>query len=137
MFKLGNLCLLEEDQEGMPVFSASGERGGEMIDLKFRQKNKNNGSWRYWGMVNGRWENPAWTDNYEHPNQSGRFTGKKDIDGTEIFEGDRIEYFVKKVRKVGIVQWADSLAGFWIVGDLFKLQDVQHWKIMVIGNEGE
>lgn len=59
-------------------------------------------------------------------------TGKLDIVGVEIFDDDCVQYYVRNVRKVGVVKWAN--VGFWIVRELEKLRDINRWKIKVIGS---
>ena len=58
-----------------------------MREIKFRQRNKNNGQWFYWGFVNGEWIDPMQQDNYDNPEDSDRFTGLHAKNG-EIYEGD-------------------------------------------------
>jgi hypothetical protein len=52
--------------------------------MKFRQRNKNNGQYHYWGDIEGEWIPPKKTDNYIHPGESDRYVGVKN--GIEIYE---------------------------------------------------
>lgn len=59
-----------------------------MREIKFRQRNKNNGHWHYWGFVDGEWGMPLIQDNHVKQEQSEQYTGLKDKNGVEIYEGD-------------------------------------------------
>ncbi len=79
-----------------------------MRQIRFRQRNKNNGQWHYWGMVNGEWINPKWQDNYEHPSVSNQFTGLFSKDGKEIWEGDIVQTFNLRDNIIGKIQWNED-----------------------------
>lgn len=66
-----------------------------MEHIKFRQRNKNNGSFWEWGCwldpeEKGGWVSPKLSDNYVDPGESDLFTGKRDKNGIDIFEGDKV-----------------------------------------------
>jgi len=90
-----------------------------MDNIKFRQGNKNNGHYYYWGNIDGGWVDPKKTDNYISPDKSDRFINMKDDNDVEIYEGDRVEVefpyiwgdlFVRK----GEVKYSDKMAKFYI-----------------------
>jgi len=58
--------------------------------------------------------------------------GLHDKNGKEIWENDLVKYSVRSKTYINPVVW--GTCGFWIQGDLFRLNDIIHWKIEVIGN---
>jgi uncharacterized phage protein (TIGR01671 family) len=76
--------------------------------LKFRQRNVNNGSWHYWGYIDGEWVQPLVQDNYYNPDLSDQYTGLPDKDGKEIYEGD----IIRTVRGLREVSYSDETAMF-------------------------
>ena len=91
-----------------------------MREIKFRQRNKNNGQWHYWGMVDGAWVQPLIQDNYDHPKDSDQYTGLKDKqEGKEIYEGDIVKiddfYIGDYLEKGGfvIVKYEDDGFGLY------------------------
>lgn len=41
-----------------------------------------------------------------------RYTGKQDVTGKEIFEGDILDWETKEAKEDGVVRWIDG--GFWL-----------------------
>ncbi len=62
-----------------------------MREIKFRQRNINNGQFHYWGFIDGEWINPVIQDNYVKPEESEQYTAIKDKNGKEIYEGDIVK----------------------------------------------
>jgi len=108
---------------------------------KYRGVRKDNGEWVYGDVIHfpattaighPDKDGVCWEEYDVIPETVGQFTGKKDIDGVEIWEGDKVEYYIRKTRYVGQIAWGSI--GFWLIGEIDKLNWVEHWKIKVIGN---
>lgn len=83
-----------------------------MSNIKYRQYNKENRQWHYWGCIDGQWVNPLQQDNYQLPEYSQRFTGLTDRNNKEIYEGD---YIRMEDGVICVVSWLDD--GFVLMGD--------------------
>ena len=92
-------------------------------EIKFKAKSIYNGEWVNGDLLHqadgthifmGKGENGHTLCPRVDPSTVCRFTGLKDCDGNEVWEGDIIKspYFVK----LAIVKWDDSLCGFKCVG---------------------
>ena len=101
-----------------------------MREIKFRQRNKNNGQFHIWGMDAGIWHNPLWQDNYVHPNESDQFTGLEDKNGKDIFEGDIVLHLDEKYDI--IIYCATA----WLQSDTRQLAlfEIDNTDMEVIGN---
>lgn len=81
-----------------------------MRTIKFRQRNKNNGQFHYWGAFkSGEFTGPMTSDNHVGPEESNAFTGLLDKNGKEIYEGD---ITITNDGSTGKIVWNEKLARF-------------------------
>lgn len=91
-------------------------------DIKFRGKRLDNGEWIYGDLLhlvdgvyisNDNGNNMAQVD----PDTVGQYTGLKDMNGKEIYEGDVIPIG----PDYSVVIWVEDLGGFYLKVDYTKL----------------
>lgn len=63
-----------------------------MREIRFRQRNINNGHFHYWGIVGDTWVNPKTADNYVSPDRSNQFIGEVDRNGKYLYENDIVAW---------------------------------------------
>lgn len=99
-----------------------------MKEIKFRQYIK--GIWHFWGFLeNGVFIGPANnTSSEEQQEESQQFTGLKDKNGKEIYEGD----IMSSEMGNGRITWVECSGKFVLEGDNFLINPWDGYE--VIGN---
>lgn len=69
------------------------------------------------------------------PESVGQFTGLKDKNGTEIYDGDIMKGFPEGT--IGVVKYSDSQHGFWMYQDMKTTATYWSVECEVIGNTHE
>lgn len=110
--------------DGSKELCISKWEGNIMRELKFRAWSKTSKEYNYKVLVGN--NNPKdknytcnsilsdgkWLHFDEFCGDIEQYTGLKDKNGTEIYEGDICSFFTKNGKCVGVVEWLDDLASF-------------------------
>ncbi len=136
-----------------------GEYGGETImrEIKFRAWDKKRKKWIIHRLPQGAWLNglaydPTHKDNKNNPfvdteiSDWGQFTGLKDKEGVEVYEGSicKVKRTLGEIEFTGEIVWDNPEYGFMVKKEAYKDKEgkvvYQNWSIPsfesyeVIGN---
>jgi len=111
-----------------------------MREIKFRGKSKDTGKWIYGDLIHWKWSVEIKSKDEEIelsrtviPETVGEYTGLKDKNGKEIYEGDIVE-FDAHGKKQGVVKYSDTHCHFYIQYSNSIIHYSLWSKVLIIGN---